>query len=114
MANYSIDLPALNATMIPACPPLSFFLSPLSLYLIPYTLCQVIIKYYSILNISQEKSAKVPAILSDKEVESKITVGKGGGNKKDRLFALQIQHKAEKTLAGTPKKNLGKEMLSWH
>jgi hypothetical protein len=37
------------------------------------------IKYYIRLNLIYEKRPKVCAIFSDKEVEGKITVGKGGG-----------------------------------
>ena len=76
--------------------PLSFILSPLSLILlpqgrrpllkrsaplppIPYTLHLNFIKYYERLNLLPKKSPKVAAVSPDKEVEGKITVGKGGG-----------------------------------
>jgi hypothetical protein len=48
----------------------------------PYTQFLGFIKYCKSLNPWPQKSPKVPAVFSDKEVEGKITVGKGGGNKK--------------------------------
>ena len=57
----------------------TLILYPYTLSFIPYTVCQVIIKYYSGLNFLKEKSAKVQSIKTDKKVEGKITVEKGGG-----------------------------------
>jgi hypothetical protein len=72
----------------------------LSTFFLKSRLYQVIQK----LKFLPEKSPKVPAVSSDKEVDGKITVRKGGGTKKTDCLPIKYNLKQDlKPLARTPK-----------